>query len=82
MNSALEQFATYATANRLAPEPTKTQVMYSTSRQNIKHMKRIRCKMLGHELETSKEIKVLGFSPFLQTQKDERVSEAGYTKGQ
>ena len=39
MNTALEQFHTYATANRMAAEPTKTQMMYSAAPRIRKEMK-------------------------------------------
>jgi hypothetical protein len=66
MNAALMQFEQYAAGNWLAPEPTKTQVMYCTGQDKRKI--KTRCKMSGHELEITDSVAILGF------QLDDRLS--------
>ncbi len=59
MNEALEQFERYAAGNWLAPEPTKTQVLYCTGVDKGKI--KTKCEMAGQELEVTEAIKILGF---------------------
>jgi ribonuclease HI len=59
MNAALQRFQEYATGNRLAAEPTKTQLMVCAARRRKEH-ELIKCQMDGHEIEPSQTMKVLG----------------------
>eukprot|EP00665_Eupelagonemidae_sp_cell47_P004260 gene4260-1042_t len=59
MNKALGQFEEWATGNRLAAEPTKTQLVVCAVRQREEYSK-IRCEMGGHEIEPTETMKVLG----------------------
>eukprot|EP00665_Eupelagonemidae_sp_cell47_P001288 gene1288-4896_t len=67
MNDALKQFQEYATGNRLAAEPTKTQMMLCTTKRNVDRQA-IKCRMGGHDIELADSIKVLGVTL------DERLS--------
>jgi ribonuclease HI len=58
-NAALQRFQEYATGNRLAAEPTKTQLMVCAARRRKEHAL-IRCQMDGHEIEPTETMKVLG----------------------
>jgi ribonuclease HI len=60
MNMALEQFGEYAQANRLAAEPTKTQIMYSVARNQRKQMDSSGCRMAGNKLEAAPTLTTLG----------------------
>eukprot|EP00666_Eupelagonemidae_sp_cell4sb_P004246 gene4246-biopygen27018 len=59
MNDALGQFEEWATGNRLAAEPTKTQLIVCAVRQREEYTK-IRCRMGGHDIEPQETMKVLG----------------------
>eukprot|EP00662_Eupelagonemidae_sp_cell21_P021783 gene21783-biopygen31837 len=59
MDSALKKFQEYAVGNRLAAEPTKTQLMVCTTKRSAVHSN-IKCTMDGHEIEQSDTMKVLG----------------------
>ena len=58
MNEALEQFERYAAGNWLAPEPTKTQVLYCTGVDKGKI--KTKCEMAAQELEVTEATKILG----------------------
>ena len=58
MNRALQEFSDYAAGNRLAAEPTKTQLMMCSTKRIGKE--RVECEMDGHIIKTSETIKVLG----------------------
>eukprot|EP00666_Eupelagonemidae_sp_cell4sb_P018039 gene18039-biopygen7764 len=59
MNDALGQFEEWATGNRLAAEPPKTQLIVCAVRQREEYTK-IRCRMGGHDIEPQETMKVLG----------------------
>eukprot|EP00660_Eupelagonema_oceanica_P019048 gene19048-biopygen43094 len=59
-NSALAQLAAYATANRLAPEPSKTQLLAVGSHRRLKAAANLACEMGAHKIRPSETIKVLG----------------------
>lgn len=59
-NAAMEEFHEYAAGNRLAAEPSKTQIMYSAAPGKRKAMEGTCCEMAGQQLQPVKEIKVLG----------------------
>eukprot|EP00666_Eupelagonemidae_sp_cell4sb_P004626 gene4626-biopygen1733 len=59
MNAALAIFQEYATGNRLAVEPTKTQLIVCKARRNAA-LADIKCTMDGHEIKHSQTMKVLG----------------------
>ena len=62
MNRSLAEFDRYAAGNRMAPEPEKTQILYSAAPSIRSRMKGMECEMAGHKLKVSQEIKVLGFT--------------------
>eukprot|EP00666_Eupelagonemidae_sp_cell4sb_P017912 gene17912-biopygen33807 len=59
MNQALAEFTRYATGNRLAVEPSKTQLMACANRRSTE-LKEVRCKMNGHEIEPTETVEILG----------------------
>eukprot|EP00666_Eupelagonemidae_sp_cell4sb_P017927 gene17927-biopygen25986 len=59
MNVALAEFHEWATGNRLAAEPAKTQLMMCTSRKRRKDGEHV-CKMGSHCIRPTEKIKVLG----------------------
>eukprot|EP00660_Eupelagonema_oceanica_P019759 gene19759-biopygen2698 len=59
-NRALAQLTTYATTNRLAPEPSKTQLLAVGSHRRLKAVAELGCEMGKHKIRPSETIKVLG----------------------
>eukprot|EP00666_Eupelagonemidae_sp_cell4sb_P018094 gene18094-biopygen21334 len=59
MNEALAEFHEWATGNRLAAEPAKTQLMMCASRKSRKEGEYM-CKMGCHTIKPAETIKVLG----------------------
>eukprot|EP00660_Eupelagonema_oceanica_P019663 gene19663-biopygen39957 len=62
MDVALAQLQTYATTNRLAPEPTKTQLMITAGSARLREVakNKLVCTMAGQEIPPRETIKVLG----------------------
>eukprot|EP00664_Eupelagonemidae_sp_cell27_P001564 gene1564-gene1921 len=60
MNTALNQLAAYAKANRIAPGPTKAQLLVSAGTKKLKMPKELACEMGAQEIRPVKVIKVLG----------------------
>eukprot|EP00660_Eupelagonema_oceanica_P019559 gene19559-biopygen27315 len=62
MNKALAQLQEYANANRLAPEPSKTQLLLVGSAMQLKRVATLapKCEMGGQEIFPKQVIKVLG----------------------
>eukprot|EP00660_Eupelagonema_oceanica_P019644 gene19644-biopygen39910 len=59
-NSALAQLAAYATTNRLAPEPSKTQLLAVGSHRRLNAPGQLVCEMGKHKIRPTETIKVLG----------------------
>eukprot|EP00666_Eupelagonemidae_sp_cell4sb_P017941 gene17941-biopygen15473 len=60
MDAALADFLAYSTANRLAPQPEKTQLMICTSTQRQQDMKDVACELAGKVVKPADAIKILG----------------------
>ena len=60
MNRALAQLAEYAGRNRIAPEPSKTQMLASANHTQMDAMRELACEMGEHQIKPSDVIKVLG----------------------
>eukprot|EP00666_Eupelagonemidae_sp_cell4sb_P017820 gene17820-biopygen38860 len=60
MDVALDEFLAYSTANRLAPQPSKTQLMICTSTQGQTAAKDIACTLAGMAVKPAETIKILG----------------------
>eukprot|EP00664_Eupelagonemidae_sp_cell27_P003594 gene3594-3969_t len=45
MDKALAQLAAYAKANRIAPEPSKTQLLVSAAPAKLKKLRQLACEM-------------------------------------
>eukprot|EP00662_Eupelagonemidae_sp_cell21_P037082 gene37082-biopygen74340 len=60
MDTALRQLEEWARRNRIAPEPTKTQVLVSSSHRKLKELRELACEMGEHNIKPSEVIKVLG----------------------
>ncbi|MDP6529024.1 MAG: reverse transcriptase domain-containing protein, partial [Gemmatimonadota bacterium] len=60
MNEALSQLADYARGNRIAPEPTKTQLMVSAGHAKLKGLRDLACEMGAQRIKPRQVIKVLG----------------------
>eukprot|EP00662_Eupelagonemidae_sp_cell21_P057133 gene57133-biopygen92006 len=60
MDRALAQLEEWARRNRIAPEPTKTQLMVSGSHKMMKCLRDMACEMGEHQITPSEIIKVLG----------------------
>ena len=60
MNLALSQVARFARCNRIAPEPSKTQLLVSAGHKQLGEMKELACEMGEHNIQPKDAIKVLG----------------------
>eukprot|EP00662_Eupelagonemidae_sp_cell21_P057186 gene57186-biopygen88313 len=60
MDRALAQLDEWAKRNRIAPEPTKTQLMVSGPHALMKRLREMACEMGEHQVPPSQMIKVLG----------------------
>eukprot|EP00664_Eupelagonemidae_sp_cell27_P002140 gene2140-806_t len=47
MNGALEELAEYPRSSRIAPEPTKTQLLVSAPAAKLKGLRKLACEMSG-----------------------------------
>eukprot|EP00662_Eupelagonemidae_sp_cell21_P056655 gene56655-biopygen98590 len=60
METALSQLEDYCRRNRIAPEPTKTQLMLSGTPQQLSGVRDLACVMGKHKISPERTIKVLG----------------------
>eukprot|EP00662_Eupelagonemidae_sp_cell21_P037283 gene37283-biopygen32826 len=60
MDTALQQLDEWARRNRIAPEPTKTQLMVSAPHKRMKELRELTCTMGEHNIKPSEVVKVLG----------------------
>eukprot|EP00666_Eupelagonemidae_sp_cell4sb_P017802 gene17802-biopygen18929 len=60
MNAALEEFESFSKANRLVPQPAKTQLMVSASAREQKRLQEFACELAQQKLRLAKAIKILG----------------------
>eukprot|EP00662_Eupelagonemidae_sp_cell21_P057749 gene57749-biopygen112317 len=60
MNRALGQLGEWARSNRIAPEPSKTQLMVSGPHRFMKDLRELACEMGGQQISPADVIKVLG----------------------
>eukprot|EP00666_Eupelagonemidae_sp_cell4sb_P001473 gene1473-biopygen21557 len=60
MNAALEEFESFSKANRLVPQPAKTQLMVSTATRDQKRVQEFACELAQQKLRPAKAIQILG----------------------
>eukprot|EP00666_Eupelagonemidae_sp_cell4sb_P018110 gene18110-biopygen30586 len=60
MNAALREFEQYSNANRLAPQPAKTQLLLCTATRRQHELQEFACELAGQQLRPAAVIKILG----------------------